>query len=133
MKLTSRTEYALMALLYLARQGSKEPVSVDSIAEARGIPARFLEQIMMALKRAGHVRSIKGKYGGFLLARSAKEISLAEVIRLFDGALAPTESVSEYFYSETPIEKEKKVLRVFRDIRDYVANKLERTTLADIM
>jgi DNA-binding IscR family transcriptional regulator len=59
-------------------------------------------------------------------------VSLAEVIRLFDGALAPTESVSKYFYESTPVEKERNLLRVFKDIRDMVSDKLEKTTIADV-
>ena len=107
--------------------------SVDSIAQAQGIPPKFLEQILLALKRAHFLRSTKGQHGGYQMAKSPKQISLAEVIRLFDGALAPTESVSENFYESTPIEKEKSVVAVFKDIRDYVSEKLETTMLSDVL
>ena len=133
MKLTSRSEYALLALVYLARHDKEVYLSVDSIAQAQGIPPKFLEQILLALKRAHFLRSVKGQHGGYQLAKSPKQISLAEVIRLFDGALAPTESVSENFYESTPIEKEKSLTAVFKDIRDYVSNKLETTTIADVL
>jgi len=133
MKLTSRSEYALLALVYLARHDTEVYLSVDSIAQAQGIPPKFLEQILLALKRAHFLHSIKGQHGGYQLAKSPKQISLAEVIRLFDGALAPTESVSENFYESTPIEKEKSLTAVFKDIRDYVSNKLETTTIADVL
>jgi Rrf2 family transcriptional regulator, cysteine metabolism repressor len=132
MKLTLRSEYALLALLFLARSRSTEFISVDAIAKAQGIPARFLEQILAALKRARIVTSSKGQHGGYKLGRPAGKIALAEVIRLLDGALAPTESVSKYFYESTPVEKEKNLLKVFREIRDFVAKKLEGTTLADV-
>lgn len=132
MKLTSKSEYALLALVYLARNVSAGYISVQAIATAQGIPAKFLEQIFLILKRAKYLRSQRGQEGGYVLAKSADQISLAEIIRLFDGALAPTESVSVYFYNTTPVEKEKKLLNVFRDIRDYVANRLENTSLADI-
>jgi len=131
-RLTTRSEYALLALIHLARQPKGEYVSVPSIAESRDIPAKFLEQILLTLKRARYVRSQRGQRGGYTLARAAREITLAEVIRLFDGALAPTESVSRYFYEPTPVERERKLLRVFRDIRDHVARKLESTTIADV-
>ena len=75
------------------------------------------------MKRAHYVQSTKGQHGGYRLAKPAREIYLAEVVRLFDGALAPTESVSKFFYESTPIEKEQKMVGVFRDIRDYVARK----------
>ncbi|HEY3291078.1 MAG TPA: Rrf2 family transcriptional regulator [Anaerolineae bacterium] len=132
MKLTSRSEYALLALVFLARNNANGFVSAETIAEAQHIPAKFLEQILLALTRAKYLRSSKGQHGGYKLAKAANRITLAEVIRLFDGALAPTESVSKYFYESTPIEKEKKLVRVFKDIRDYVAVKLETTTLADV-
>ena len=132
MKLTSRSEYALLALVYLNRHDDNGLVSVETIALAQGIPAKYLKQILLALKRAKYLRSSKGQHGGYRLAKPADKISLAEVIRLFDGALAPTESVSEYFYESTPIEKEKSLVRVFKEIRDYVSDKLEHTTLADV-
>ncbi|MBM3180089.1 MAG: RrF2 family transcriptional regulator [Chloroflexi bacterium] len=133
MKLTARSEYALLALVFLARNESEGYISVDTIAQAQKIPPKFLEQLMLALKRAHFLRSTKGQHGGYQLAKKPDQITLAEVIRLFDGALAPTESVSENFYESTPIEKEKKLTRVFKDIRDYVSQKLEKTTIADVM
>src|SRR5512136_1009775 len=132
MKLTARSEYALLALVYLNRQDDEGFVSVETIALAQDIPAKYLEQILLALKRAKYLRSSKGQHGGYRLAKPAHKISLAEVIRLFDGALAPTESVSEYFYESTPVEKERNLLRVFRELRDYISDKLESTTLADV-
>lgn len=132
MKLTLRSEYGLLALLYLARPQKDEFTSVETIARAQGIPLRFLEQILHALKRARIVASSKGQHGGYRLAKPAGKITLAEIIRLFDGALAPTESVSKYFYESTPIEKEKNLLKIFKAIRDFVADKLENTTLADV-
>lgn len=133
MKLTARSEYALLALTYLARHQDEGYISIDTIAKAQGIPPKFLEQLMLALKRAHFLRSTKGQKGGYQLAVKPNQIPLAEVIRLFDGALAPTESVSENFYESTPIEKEKRLTRVFKDIRDYVSQKLEKTTIADVL
>lgn len=132
MKLTTRSEYALLALLHLSRQEDARYVTAEAIANAQEIPLKFLEQILLALKRGGYVRSAKGQRGGYRLGKPASRITLAEIIRFFDGALAPTEGVSKYFYEPTPITKEKKLVRVFKDIRDYVANKLERVTLADV-
>ncbi len=133
MKLTARSEYGLLALVYLARQPMDEFISIDIIARAQGIPPKFLEQLMLALKRAHFLRSAKGQHGGYALAKTPDQISLAEIVRLFDGALAPTESVSENFYESTPIEKEKGLMNVFKDIRDYVSDKLEKTTIADVI
>ena len=131
-RLTSKSEYALLALVYLSRHAGDGFLSVQTIAAAQGIPPKFLEQILLTLKRARYVRSLKGQRGGYCLSRPADKISLAEVIRLIDGALAPTESVSKYFYESTPVEKEKKLLRLFKEIRNYLATKLEGTSLADV-
>lgn len=133
MKLTSRSEYALLALVYLARREPDAYVSVDSISKAQKIPAKFLEQIMLALKHGRYVQSVKGQHGGYRLAKTPDKITLADVIRLFDGALAPTESVSKYFYESTPIEKEKGLVKVFKRIRDQVSDTLESTSIADVL
>jgi Rrf2 family cysteine metabolism transcriptional repressor len=132
LKLTSRSEYALLALVHLARHAEEGFLPVQAIGAAQGIPPRFLEQILLTLKRARYVRSLKGQHGGYALARPAERITLAEIVRLIDGALAPTESVSKYFYETTPIEKERKLLRVFKEIRDIVSERLEKTTIADV-
>ena len=133
MKLTSKSEYALLALIHLARNGENNFVSVQVIASAQSIPPKFLEQILLILKRAKYVRSHRGQSGGYSLGKPAEQIHIAEIIRLFDGALAPTESVSAYFYESTPIEKEKNLLGVFRDIRNFISDKLENTSLADVL
>ncbi len=129
MKLTSRGEYALLALVYLARNDSENYISVETIAQNQGIPPKFLEHIMLVLKRARYLKSAKGQRGGYRLAVPANTITLAEIIRLIDGALAPTESVSVNFYESTPIEKEQSLVTIFKDIRDYISNKLETTTI----
>jgi len=131
-KLTTRSEYALLALIHLARAKGPANVSAVAIAEAQGLPPKFLEQLLLVLKRGGLVKSQKGQRGGYKLARPAEKISLAEIIRLLDGALAPTDSVSRYFYEPTPVEREKRLLKVFKEIRDLVSARLEKTTLADV-
>jgi len=133
MKLTYRSEYALLALVHLARHNSSGYISAESIANAQKIPLKFLEQLLLALKRAKYLRSSKGHNGGYCLAKPPEQITLAEIIRLFDGALAPTESVSEYFHDSTPIEKEQNLVKFFKEIRDMIADKLENTTLADVL
>lgn len=132
MKLTTKSEYALLALVHLARQEPEAFLTVRDIAAARNIPRKYLEQILLALKQSRYLRSRKGQQGGYQLARPATEINLADVIRLLDGSLAPTDSVSRYFYASTPIEGETRLLGVFREIRDFAAETLERTSLADV-
>ena len=115
MKLTSRSEYALLALVYLARCYSRGLASVKTIAGAQNIPPKFLEHILLLLKRSGYLRSLKGQYGGYALIKPPSQVNLAEVIRLLEGPIAPTGSVSKYFYEHTPIEKEKKLVKIFKE------------------
>ncbi len=132
MKLTNRSEYALLAMVYLARRKPGLYIGGEEIASAQRIPPRFLQQILLTLKQSRYVQSCKGQRGGYRLAKKPGEISIADVVRLFDGALAPTECVSRYFYEPTPLEKEKKLVRMFRNIRDCIARTMEKTTLDDV-
>ncbi len=132
MKLSTRSEYACLALIDLARHHGEGFVSTGVIAERQEVPRQYLEQILLLLKRAGYVRSRRGTGGGYRLARDAASISMAEVIRLLDGALAPVESVSRYFYEPTPISRNPRLLQVFGEIRDFVSDKMESTSFADL-
>jgi len=133
MKLTTSSEYALLALLYIARHADKGYIPLSKIAEKQKLPFKYLEHLMHALCRAEILSSSKGQHGGYQLARPSSRISIAKIIRLFDGPLAPVESVSVHFYKPTIIEKEKKLSEVMKKIRDYISAKLERTTLRDLI
>lgn len=133
LKLTTKSEYAILALIYLARNHKKGFIKIDRICSHYDIPKKYLEQIFTILKHNQYVKTRRGADGGYELAFSAGDICLAEIIRIMDGALAPTESVSKYFHSETPIGKEKKVVSVFKDIRDFISDKLEKVTLSDLV
>jgi len=132
MKLTRKGEYALLALIDLAENLGEGYVPTKDISSRKNIPRKYLEQILLILKRGGCVLSARGAEGGYRLAKDPEKITLAEILRLIEGALAPVESVSEYFYEHTPIEGQKKLLRIFKEIRDCVAQRLEQNTLADI-
>jgi Rrf2 family protein len=87
MKISAKTEYACLALMELARLGSTgQPVRVRDLAEAHGIPERYLVQILLQLKGAGLVASARGTSGGYQLMRPAREISVADVMRLMEGS-----------------------------------------------
>jgi len=133
MKLTTKSEYSILALIHLARHAPDHFVKMEEVCTKYGIPKKYLEQLLVILKRSGYVRARRGAEGGYCLAKAPGDITLAQVIRLMDGALAPTESVSEYFFSHTPLEKEPKVIGVLSEIRDYVSERLEATTLADLV
>lgn len=132
MKLTTRSEYGLLALIFLARQDPEACFSVEAIAQAQQIPAKFLEQILLSLKRSGYVRSVRGSRGGYRLAKPAAQITIAEVVRLLDGALAPTYSVSRYFYEPTPIEREQSLIHFFQEIATQISTAMEKTSIADV-
>jgi Rrf2 family protein len=133
MKLTTKSEYSILAMLYIARQPKDKYVKVDEIVAACDIPKKYLELLLMTLRQNRLIRTRRGNQGGYQLARPAEQITLADIIRLMDGALAPTEAVSTYFHSDTPVSKEPNLLAVFQDIRDYIANKLEKLTLKDLV
>jgi len=132
MRLTTYSEYGLLALLYICRSKEEGYIPLQKIAKEQKMPLKYLEHLMQTLCRNGYLTSRRGKNGGYRLNRPADQVTVAEIVRLFDGPLAATESVSEYFYKSTPIEKEKKLLGLFRDIRDYTAKKLEGTSLAEV-
>ncbi|MFH1425866.1 MAG: Rrf2 family transcriptional regulator [Candidatus Kerfeldbacteria bacterium] len=133
MKLTTKSEYSLLALIYIARYGKDEYVKVEKICDKYDITKKYLEHLLTALKQSRLIKTKRGAQGGYMLARPANKITVAEVIRLMDGALAPTESVSEFYFETTPISKEKKALKEFKGIRDYISRRLERLTIADLV
>jgi Rrf2 family protein len=133
MRLTTKSEYSLLALIYIARHARRGFVRIEDICKEYDLPKKYLEQLLVILKRNRYLKTKRGAGGGYGLAMPAAKISIAQIIRLMDGALAPTESVSMYFYSETPLMKEKKIVAVFKDIRDYASRKLEKLKLSDLV
>jgi len=134
MRLSRKSEYALLALIDLAKHyGKDDPPKIIEVSERNNIPKKYLEQIFLQLKGAGYVRSIRGSKGGYELAKQPDKISLAEIIRLIDGPLASVGSASLYFFEHTPIEKNEKLLQVFKEIRNLVAEKLENLTLSQFI
>lgn len=96
--LSQKTKYALKALLYLAQQEEGAIAKTTAISEEAAIPKKFLEQILLDLKRAHFVGSKQGKLGGYYLLKSKNEITLADIHRLFDGAIALLPCASLNFY-----------------------------------
>lgn len=133
MRLTTKSEYSLLALIHIARHGRKGFVRIENICKEYDLPKKYLEQLLVILKQNRYLKTKRGAGGGYGLTVPPSKISIAQIIRLMDGALAPTESVSMYFYSETPLMKEKKIMAVFRDIRDYASRKLEKLKLSDLV
>ena len=136
MKLSTRGEYALRALLVLGRdyQEDDSVVRIQEISNQQNIPKRFLEQILNDLKSARLVESKRGVAGGYRLGRAPETITLAEIIRHIEGALAPVSCVSERFYEKCscPDEARCAIRSVMKEARDAVVKVVERVTLAEL-
>lgn len=134
MKLSLRGEYALRALVVLGMNHQETVVPISTISEQQNIPKRFLEQILNDLKSAGVVESRRGVAGGYRLARPPEKITLAQVIRHIEGALAPVSCVSDRFYEKCscPDEGRCGVRSVMKEVRDAIAKILENFSVADL-
>lgn len=133
MKLSTKGEYASRAMLELSLEYDKGPQHIHKISRAQDIPQRFLEQILLLLKRAGYLKSKKGPKGGYYLAKPPAEINVAEVIRVLEGPLAPIDCVSVMAHEPCPMESTCGLRWLWKDVRDAVAEILERTTFADLV
>lgn len=131
--LSQRSRYALKALLYLADLDAQH-AAISMIAEATSISRKFLEGILLELKRYGLVDSVRGKMGGYRLARAPEEITFGDVIRATDGPLALVPCVSKNFYRRCNdcLDENTCVLRkVMAEARDKISEVLDQTSLAD--
>jgi Rrf2 family protein len=137
MKLSKKGEYALRSLINLgiAAEVKRDLVQVSELAESEQLPVKFLEQIFQTLKEAGIVVSQRGKFGGYRLGRPAKKIFIGEVVRLIDGPLAPIGCVSQTAYEPCtcPDEAHCGLRMLMVDVRNAIANILDRYTLADVV
>jgi len=132
MKLTTKSEYAILGLIYIARRKNNGFVRMNDICAEYGISKKYLEQLFLMLKQNHYLKTKKGLGGGYALAKPADKISIAQIVRLMDGALAPTASVSKYFFSHTPLEKEEKITKIFKEIRDYISKRMEAVKLSNL-
>ena len=132
MKLSKKGEYGLRALLALAFVYDERTLNLREISKQEKIPHKFLEQIMMLLKKTGFVDSVKGKYGGYSLSRSPKKITLGEIVRAVEGPLSPIGTVDE-IKKRIQVEDHHPGLYVaFLEVRDATAEILDKRTLADV-
>jgi Rrf2 family cysteine metabolism transcriptional repressor len=132
-RLSTRGEYASRAMLEMALHHGGPPLHIRDISKAQDIPERFLEQILLQIKRAGYLRSRKGPNGGYTLAKPPEKISVAEIIRVMDGPLAPIDCVSVTAHEVCPRELTCGLRWVWKKTRDAIAEILEGTTFADIV
>ena len=132
--LSQKAKYALHALLYLADRTAGEPTQIAEIAESQHMPRKFLELILLELKRHGLVRSIRGKHGGYTLAKPPETITFGQVVRYIDGplALVPCASKTAYRRCEDCLsEAECPIRDTMRKARDAVSRVLDNSNLAE--
>ena len=132
--ISKKTQYGLKALTYLAQQENIGPVLIADIAEKKNIPLKFLESILLDLRKAGLLESKKGKGGGYFFAIPPAKIKVATVIRLLDGpiALLPCASLNFYKKCDDCDERSCGLNHIMREVRDASLRILEDRTVADI-
>jgi Rrf2 family protein len=133
MKVSQKGLYALQALMMLARRYSQGAIRIRDIAYEENLPEKFLELILLEMKNARIVESVRGAKGGYQLRRPPAEIRLSEIMRLIDGPLAP---FSDAEHLRVLIDRDadhRALYQVFLDVRDAAAKILENTTLADLI
>jgi Rrf2 family protein len=133
MKISKKTDYALRALFYLVEHQSAGPIPIAKLARQNAVPKKFLEHIMLDLKSQGWVRSVPGKKGGYGLAKDPDRITLGEVIRYFDGLIAPINCVSVNQYEPCSQEPRCRFRHLFLQIRDNTARMMEMASLESII
>jgi Rrf2 family transcriptional regulator, cysteine metabolism repressor len=133
MKISQKGLYALQAMMMLARRHNQGAIRIRDIAYEENLPEKFLELILLELKNARMVESVRGAKGGYALRRPPSEIRLAEIIRLIDGPLAPFADAEQLRTLIDRDQAHRALYQVFLDVRDAAAKILENTTLADIL
>jgi Rrf2 family protein len=132
MKISQKGLYALQAMMMLARHYNQGAIRIRDIAYEEGLPEKFLELILLELKNARMVESVRGAKGGYQLRRPPSEIRLSEIIRLIDGAIAPFGDAEQLRSLIDRDADHRALYQVFLQVRDAAARILENTTLADI-
>lgn len=132
--LSKKTQYALQALSYMAEQGGMEPILIAEISKAKNIPIKFLENILLALKKTGFLQSKKGKNGGYFFAVPPQKIKLSAIFRTIEGPIALLPCVSLNFYEKCADCNEKKcgINRVMIEVRDNTLAILDKRNVADL-
>jgi Rrf2 family transcriptional regulator, cysteine metabolism repressor len=133
MKVSQKGLYALQAMMLLTRRYTQGAIRIRDIAYEENLPEKFLELILLELKNARMVESVRGAKGGYQLRRAPSEIRLSEIIRLIDGPLAPFGDADQL---RTLIDRDadhRALYQVFLEVRDAAARILENTTLADLI
>jgi Rrf2 family protein len=136
---STKSEYGVRVMVELARRGGDEPVPLTEIAEHEGLPLAYLEHLVARLRRAGLIDSRRGAHGGYMLARGAESITMAEVVEALEGAIAPVECISSDADGTTRCARETDADHVcttkilWTRVRGSIIQTLEQTTLAELV
>ena len=134
--MSKKCKYALKALIRLGKEYGGGPVLTDDIAKSAHIPKKFLELILLDLKRGGYVQSKQGAGGGYHLLREPKKITMADIYRFFDGAIALQPCVSQKFHErcdDCPDEKMCHLKPAFFEIREQTFQIMSKITLDSLL
>jgi Rrf2 family protein len=133
--LSKKSQYAFKALTYLAEKYNEGPVLISEISKKKKIPLKFLENILLELKKANILDSKKGKGGGYFLVKAPSKVQVADVVRLINGPIAMLPCVSLYFYERCSNCNEKNcgLHDMMIEVRDATLNILEHRTLKDLL
>lgn len=134
--LSRKTKYGLKALRYIARQPEKSTILIQEIADAENISKKFLESILLSLRKAGFLGSKKGKGGGYYLIKEPEDIKIAAIIRTLEGPIALLPCVSLNFYErcdDCPTEEDCSLHLLMVEVRDETLKVLENKTLKDLI
>jgi Rrf2 family protein len=132
--LSKKTQYALQALSYMVEKNSDDPILIAEIANQKNIPIKFLENILLELRKAGFLESKKGKHGGYFFAQAPEKIKLSSIFRIIEGPIALLPCVSLNFYEKCADCNEKKcgINKVMAAVRDNTLAILDNKTVADL-
>ena len=134
--ISKKTKYGLQAMIYLAESYSEGFILIGDIAEHSSIPKKFLEAILLELRKKGLLTSKKGKGGGYSLGNPPEDITVGSIIRVLEGTLAPVSCVSQTAYGkceECVDERLCGIRLVMKEVRDTMADVLDKTSLADVL
>ncbi len=132
MKISTKGDYATRALQHLAMHYGEGPVPIEAIARRQSLPVRYLEQLLLTLKRAGFLASKRGVNGGYYLAKPPREITLGQILQAVDGPIAPIFCVSEPPREHCGQEPSCVLRDVWTEVRDAVSAIVDHTTLENI-
>jgi Rrf2 family transcriptional regulator, cysteine metabolism repressor len=128
MRVSTKGDYGLRALIELAHHYGEGPVQSGQIAARQGIPVSYLDQLLTTMRRSGFIRSVRGPQGGHSLARDPDDLKLSDVLTVLEGSLAPVDWLDD----DVCPEKTRAQRDVWLEIRDACVNILDRTTVADL-